>query len=252
MTPASNYSRRRFLAQTAISGTALFISSLAKLPANPSDNIMRTPASIPPLPSGNLYATHGPAPAETAPVHTRLSLRAEVVTAENFAPFGLVLTPAGRPRLPINTYGDNLDLYREGFESDQPIEWFIFAGRARGTRVLFLERHQQLSQTFIPVNGRGFYTVMAPPNCPEENGFPALTQLKAFFVPGDVPIQIHRATWHENPMPATDDTRLLVTSHANLTAAHRQNPDPQLASLPRDLERRWYLHGGYELTVTSV
>jgi ureidoglycolate lyase len=207
------------------------------------------PAAIPPLNSENPFATRGAAPAERRPTHTTRRLQPITATAQNFAPFGVVLTETGRNRLPINTYGPTLDLYREGFESDQPIEWFIFQGRNRGTDVLFLERHQQLSQTFIPLGGRGFFTVLARPGAREENGLPALDELQAFWVPGDIAIQLHRATWHENPMPAEDGTRMLVTSHANITLAHQQNPDPALRALPLDLERRWYGHAGVALSV---
>ena len=207
--------------------------------------------TIPALPEGNAFATKGAAPAVTRPVHTVRRMPVETVTAENFRAFGQVLTEVGRTRLPINTYGDKLDLYREGFESDQPTEWFIVRGKDRGTGVLFLERHQQLSQTFIPVGGKGFFTVVAAPGAREQDGFPALDELRAFWVPGDSAIQLHRATWHENPMPKYDGTLLLVTSHANLTLAHQQSPDPRLASLPLDLERRWYRHGGYDLSIAA-
>jgi ureidoglycolate hydrolase len=200
--------------------------------------------------SPSVYTTRGPAPTVTSAVHTRFSLKAELINAKAFAPFGVVMTETGRHRLPINTYGDRLDLYREDFASDQPIEWFIVNGRPRWNGVLFLERHMQLTQTFIPM-GKPILTVVARADAKEENGFPMLSELKAFFVPGDTAFQIHRGTWHENPMPVADNTRLLVTSHANLTVAHQQNPDPKLSSLTPDLERRWYKAGGFEITVTT-
>jgi ureidoglycolate lyase len=183
--------------------------------------------------------------------HTRLVLKAQPLTAEAFAPFGVVLTEAGRKRLPINTYGDALDLYREDFSSDQPIEWFIVNGRPRWNGVLFVERHLQLTQTFIPM-GKPLLTVVARPDAKEENGFPLLSELQAFLVPGDTAFQIHRGTWHENPMPVADNTRFLVTSHAALTLAHQQKPNPALSGLTPDLERRWYKAGGYDVTVASA
>lgn len=214
--------------------------------------IASTPDSAFPASPGepSPFTTRGPAPATNLAIHTRIVLKPETPTPENFAPYGQILTPAGRKRLPVNTYGDRMDLYREGFETDQPIEWFIFDGRTRWNGVLFLERHMQLSQTFIPVNGKGFLTVVARPGAREENGFPIVEELRAFHVTGDTPIQLHRGTWHENPMPLEDDTRLLVTSHANLTLAHQQNPDPKLAAIPTDLERRWYKAGGLEISVS--
>jgi ureidoglycolate lyase len=196
------------------------------------------------------FTTRGAAPKETRETHTRHVLKAEPITPEAFAPFGVVLTETGRKRLPINTYGDKLDLYREDFASDQPIEWFIVNGRPRWNGVLFLERHMQLTQTFIPM-GKPVLTVVARPDAVEKDGFPILSELKAFLVPGDTAFQVKRGTWHENPMPLADNTRLVVTSHANLTVGHQQNPDPKLKDLPVDLERRWYKAGGFDVTIAS-
>jgi ureidoglycolate lyase len=245
--------RRSFLEQAGLSFAALAAAAYSDIgaavtaPLTGSTN--GASALIPPLDPNNAYATNGAPPKANAETHTKRRLKVEVANAENFAPFGRVLTPEGRKRLPINTYGDKMNLFRESFESDQPIEWFIFQGYKRWNGVLFLERHQQLTQTFIPVGGKPFYTVVAPAGCSEENGFPALDEMRAFLVPGDAVIQVNRATWHENPMPLQDDTRMLVTSHSKLTYAHQQNPDPRLASTPLDLERRWYKAGGYELTL---
>lgn len=180
----------------------------------------------------------------------RRHLVAEIVTPQAFAPFGKVLSPKGRTRLPVNTYGDKLDLYREDFETDQPIEWFIVQGRRRAMSALFLERHMQLSQTFIPMAGDGFVTIVAPPGCAEEGGLPAFSETRAFVVPGDVAIQLHRGTWHENPLPLRDNQWFLVTSHAALTRGHQANPAQGLEALPLDLERRFYAQNGVELQVS--
>jgi ureidoglycolate lyase len=202
-------------------------------------------------PAAHAFTTSGAAPKTIVPTHTTLTLKPMALTAEAFEPFGRVLTEAGRTRLPVNTYGDKLDLYRENFETDQPIEWFIVVGRPRWNGVLFLERHKQLTQTFIPVGGKPFYTIVAPPEAVDRDGFIQPDQMRAFSVPGDAAIQIHRGTWHENPMPLQNDTRLLVTSHANLTLAHQQSPDSKLQALPLDLERRWYKAGGYDISIEA-
>jgi ureidoglycolate lyase len=188
-----------------------------------------------------------PRPAQAADLNHVLP--AEPLTPEAFAPFGTVLTAQGRPRLPIDTYGDRMDLYREPFESDQPIEWFIITAQPRWMGVLFLERHMQITQTFTPIGGVPFVTVVAAPDAPEHDGRPALTAMRAFVVPGDAAIQIHRGTWHENPMPTQVNQRLLVTSHQALTRGHQANPDARLAALPLDLERRFYLRDGIAVAV---
>lgn len=181
-----------------------------------------------------------------------ITLHAEKLTAEAFAPFGVVLSPDGRVRLPVNTYGDKLDIYREEFETDQPTEWFIVQGRRRGMTALFLERHLQLTQTFIPMNGDSFVTVVAAPGVGfEENGLPRLAETRAFVVPGHMAIQLHRGTWHENPFPLRDNQWFLVTSHAALTRGHQRNPAQGLEALPLDLERRFYAQEGVELRIEA-
>lgn len=197
------------------------------------------------------FATRGAAPAETREIETRHRLAVEALTPDAFAPFGTVLTEEGRERLPVDTYGESLDLYREDFESDQPVEWFIVAARPRWTGVLFLERHLQLTQTFIPIAGEGFYTVVARPQAVEEGAHVVLAEMRAFHVAPGQAIQLHRGTWHENPMPAGAPLRALVTSHAALTVAHQQDPDPALAGLAKDLERRWYRAAGIEVTLDA-
>ncbi len=176
-----------------------------------------------------------------------VTIKAEPLTAQAFAPFGVVLSAEGRDRLPINTYGDRLDLYRESFETDQPIEWFIAHFRSREFTALFLERHHLLTQTFIPLGGKAFVTVVAAHDAPLIDGMPALEQVEAFVVPGDAAIQLHRSTWHENPFPLEAEQTLLVTSHAALTRGHQQNPDASLAQLPLDLERMWFKDTAFDL-----
>lgn len=189
----------------------------------------------------------------TTPALTHVELRAEPLTAEAFAPFGVVLSPSGRTRLPVNTYGDKLDISREGFETDQPTEWFIVQGRRREMSALFLERHMQLTQTFIPMANDAFVTVVAAPGVEfEENGLPKLGETRAFIVPGNMAIQLHRGTWHENPFPLRDDQWFLVTSHAALTRGHQKNPAQGLEAMPLDLERRFYAQAGVELRVEVV
>jgi ureidoglycolate lyase len=184
---------------------------------------------------------------ESSTLRQTANLKVETLTNENFAPFGVVLSSQGRNRLPINTYGDKLDLYRESFETDQPIEWFIAQFRARDLQVLFLERHHLLTQTFIPLGGKAFIAVVAAKDAPLVDGMPRLETIKAFIVPGDTAIQLHRSTWHENPFPLESEQTLLVTSHAALTRGHQENPDASLAQLPLDLERVWFKDTSFDL-----
>jgi ureidoglycolate lyase len=167
-----------------------------------------------------------------------------------FSVFGVVLSPEGRTRLPINTYGDRLNLFREGFETDQPIEWFIAEGFRRVPEALFLERHKAITQTFIPLGNDPFVMLVAPPDAEEgPDRLPLAALMRAFIVPGNAAVQLHRGTWHENPFPLRDGQRFLVTSHAALTRGHQGSSGAALQDLPLDLERRFFAESGVHCTV---
>ncbi len=176
----------------------------------------------------------------------------EALTPAAFAQFGVILSPEGRERLPINTYGDKLDLYREGFETDRSIEWFIARFRSRDLKPLFLERHRQLTQTFIPLSGAAFVMFVAPSDAARANGMPDVESMRAFRVPGEVAVQLHRSTWHENPFPLQAEQTLLVTSHAALTSGHQQTLDAAQMQLPLDLERVWFKDAAFDVQLNMV
>lgn len=183
-------------------------------------------------------------------IETR-TVTAEPISAASFAPFGVVLSPENHERLPINPYGDRVDIFRESFESDQPIEWFIVRFWLRGYTATFLERHHEITQSFIPVGGHPFVLVVARPEAREEDGLPALDEVHAFVVPGDRGVQLHRSTWHENPLPLVDGQVVLVSSHQSLTRGHVAHSDKSLASLKLDVEKRNVAEvGGFKLQVT--
>lgn len=146
-------------------------------------------------------------------VHT---ISAEVVTSEGFAPFGEVLAPRG-PELP-HVYGDRLDVYSVGrLESEAAVQFISTRSRRRTWRVQYLERHHQITQTFIPLGGDGIVVAVAPADAPMVSGVPAVDAIRAFVVPGDTAVNLHRGTWHEVPFPLVDDSLTLVTSHAGVT-----------------------------------
>jgi ureidoglycolate hydrolase len=155
--------------------------------------------------------------------HARvIHINAQPLSVEAFAPFGVILSPEGR----------------------------IAHFRKRDFSALFLERHAQLSQTFVPLGGKAFLMVVAAKDARLENGLPAEDQIRAFVVPGDCAVQLFRSTWHENPFALEAEQTLLVTSHAALTRGHQQNPDASLAQLLLDLERVWFKEQNLELHVS--
>ena len=167
-----------------------------------------------------------------------VTIAARVVTPESFEPFGEMLTTSGSP-LP-HVYGDALDVYRAGrFESDAPVEFILTRYRLRELRVQFLERHHRLTQTFIPLEGKPFVVAVAAADAPLENGIPRPRDVKAFVVPGDAAVNLHRGTWHEVPFPLADGALTLVTSHAGVTDGWAELDETrEIAKVAEDEEKR--------------
>lgn len=163
---------------------------------------------------------------------------AEVVTPEAFARFGKVLTAEGQERLPIDLY-PGIDVYRPALiHADTETEWLLTRTSVREFRLIYLERHRQLAQAFIPLGGAPFLSVMAPADAREEDGFPAFDEIKAFIVPGDRGIQIDAGVWHEPPFALVDNSLQLITSHQALTRGLGSNLNERREIDQLDVEKR--------------
>jgi len=143
---------------------------------------------------------------------------ARPLDTEAFAPFGRVLAAQGQRR-PIDLYGGSIDVYRGGpIDADVPVEFLLSRSSVREFRVNFLERHMLLAQSFFPLAGGGFISVVAAPDATlSEHGIPAFDEIHAFLVPEACGITLHRGTWHEPPYPLGDGMIRLTTTHADLS-----------------------------------
>lgn len=170
----------------------------------------------------------------TDTVHT---ITAELATPESFAPYGQLLMPFGEA-LP-HVYGDALDTYKVGtFEADAPVQFISTRSYLREFRVQFIERHHQITQTFIPIGGDPIMLAVAAPDAPLENSMPTLESLRAFIVPGSAAANIHRGTWHEVPFPLVDASLTLLTSHAGVTDGWAELDETTREIIKGDEEKR--------------
>ena len=125
----------------------------------------------------------------------RLAL--EPITAEGFAPFGLLLPrPApGAGRLEL------IDALQNGRGAARPrLSLAAVEPRALPLVAVEMERHVHSSQDFVPLDGSA-YLVLVAPHGPD--GRPDEAGLRAFRVPGDVGVHYHADTWH-HPLTALD------------------------------------------------
>ena len=148
-----------------------------------------------------------------------------------------MLSVEGRERLPINLY-EGVDVYRADFESDRPMEFLLTQNKVRDFHVRFLERHMELTQMFVCLGGHPFVQVVARPDARLENDVPALDEIRAFVVPGDVGTNMFRGTWHEPPFAFVDDQVFLYTSHADLTQGLSADLDERKSIGGLDVDKR--------------
>lgn len=179
----------------------------------------------------------------SAPDHLLHTIKVESLSAAEFAPYGEVMSIDATPRLPIDFYsGRNAVHGPVPIDADDTPEILVFRVGARGGNVRYLERHVEMTQAMIPLNGDRYVAVVAPPDAPEEDGFPVLDSVRAFSVPGDVSVSLHRGTWHEPPFPSVDGQLFLITSHRRLTTGLQCKLDENGELNQYDVEKRNPFH----------
>jgi len=136
-------------------------------------------------------------------------LKVRPATPEAVEPFGQILGPSANVApLPLSFYGDAVIVRRPvHFQSDDQTELTVATLKVRPLEVRWMERHFKHTQTFIPLSGRPFILVMAPPN---DRELPDLDQVEAFLFDGSAGFTMHIGTWHEFPFALVDDTNLIV------------------------------------------
>ena len=159
-------------------------------------------------------------------------------TAASFAPFGRLLSTDGCERLSIELYGSTFNIYRPAaIEADVPIEWLLCQAGKRDFRAVWMERHMQIEQAFIPLD-QPIISIVARPDAELVNGVPAPHEMAAFIVPAGSGAQIYRGTWHEPPMPLVDQSWVFVTSHKQLTQGLGVDPGEKNEIGQLDVDKR--------------
>jgi ureidoglycolate lyase len=130
-------------------------------------------------------------------------------TPDIVAPFGQILgyDPAVPP-MPIDFYGGAVRVRRVvDFISDEQTELPLVTVNRRPGEVRWMERHFKHTQTFIPLGGRPFVVVMAPPTPGE---LPDLDAVRAIRFDGQAGFTLKLGTWHEFPFAEQDGTHIVV------------------------------------------
>lgn len=146
----------------------------------------------------------------------RRTLNLEPATAAGLRAFGQILGSSPEcPALPIEFYGGAMQVRRPvDFISDETTELTVVTLKRRPFDVRWMERHFKHTQTFIPLGGKPFIAVMAPPSVGE---LPDLEQIRAFRFDGSCGFTMHIGTWHEFPFALEDGTDLIVVLRGEAT-----------------------------------
>lgn len=129
----------------------------------------------------------------TIPDRAMTALPAQALSAEAFAPFGLVLA-ATEDGVAAGELDAALDL------SHGRPRFYLMALRDKPPRFDRMTRHRAVTQCLASVGGAPWWLAVAPPGDVEDpTATPDRSQLAAFRVPGDVAVLLSRGTWHAGP-----------------------------------------------------
>jgi ureidoglycolate lyase len=141
-------------------------------------------------------------------------VKIEPLTEEGFAPFGQVLSTMGRApdfRSASGTEGWAID-----FQAGRPLV-MLLKTPYQGLTFAKLERHFNLTQTFIPLGGAPAVVAVAPPSPPgDRNAIPSPGQVRAFLLDGTRGYALARGTWHSLdrlPLSPPDTRWVIITDH---------------------------------------
>lgn len=140
---------------------------------------------------------------------TSQQLPVQIITPENFRPFGQVILPASD--------GKNFDATDAQLHLSEGVpRFYIMRLQHRGRQFSRITRHQRCTQCLGSLEGKSWFIAVAPPtegNCPD----PAA--IVAFQIPGNCFIKLEVGTWHAGPYFDQDfvDFYNLELSDTNIT-----------------------------------
>jgi ureidoglycolate lyase len=127
-------------------------------------------------------------------MHLATELAVEPLTPDGFQPFGTVIAPA-EDGVPFGPADAQLE-----FGSGTP-RFYAMRIPGRGFEVSRITRHRECTQALASVGGHPWALAVAPPfDVDDPNAAPNPEDIKAFLIPGDVAIKLHRGTWHAGPL----------------------------------------------------
>ena len=124
---------------------------------------------------------------QSASVH---KLKVELMTAESFRPFGEVWEAKARPP-------DRREFFPMNFEIDGETTVNVIWQPYQGKTFTRLERHFNVTQSFVPLDGSLSVVAVAAPTDPDKpNDTPRPEDVHAFLIDGTKGFGYKTGTWH--------------------------------------------------------
>ncbi|MDB5775816.1 MAG: ureidoglycolate hydrolase [Herbaspirillum sp.] len=147
---------------------------------------------------------------------TRRSLLATPITSEAFRLFGDLMPPM-EDGVPFGENDATLDL-THGIP-----RFYVMRLDHRAHSFARITRHTRVTQCLASVGGEPWVIAVAPPyGVNDPDAMPALDDIRAFIVPGNAAIKLHKGTWHAGPFFNSDEMSFfnLELSDTNLIDHH--------------------------------
>ena len=118
----------------------------------------------------------------------------EPLTPEAFAAFGTVILPTD-DGVALGAGDARIDL------SQGTPRFYAMRIPGRGFTVTRITRHRQVTQVLASAGGKCWVMGVAPPRAIDDPSIePDIEDIRAFAIPGDVAIMLHKGTWHAGPL----------------------------------------------------
>ncbi|MEM7021916.1 MAG: ureidoglycolate lyase [Pseudomonadota bacterium] len=166
-----------------------------------------------------------------------VELPLEPLESAAFAPFGQLICAREDP--PVFS-APHLRSWRQDFEVAGATEVMFIHYKPGPMAFSALERHFDVTQTFVALGGAASVMVVAPPTDPDDwDQVPEPGQLRAFLVPGSVGVMLWRGTWHaltRLPVGPEGAGFAFITDAATQRELERQRADGTLPKLTQEVD----------------
>jgi ureidoglycolate hydrolase len=174
---------------------------------------------------------------ETGSMPRVVKIPLQHLTPDAFASFGQILGDFDAP--PIFE-APHLRSWRLDFALEGPVELMVVRYLHQPFEFTAIERHSDVTQSFIPLGDQpSVMVVAAPTESQDGSAVPEPDALSAFYIPGDRGIMLWRGTWHaltRFPVRPGGASFAMITGYDTQRELERQKADGTAPKLTQEVD----------------